>query len=138
MRRERPDIHIVARATDRTHVYELYQAGANDIVREMFDSSLRAGRYVLEDLGWTEYEAAHLEHEFFRLDRRALRDLAELWDPDVPILENAAYVAKSKELNKDLETQIVQNLQESAGDSGHNPKGLRGQSAHDAPEGDPN
>jgi CPA2 family monovalent cation:H+ antiporter-2 len=46
-RRLRPDLHIIARARDRTHVYALYQAGANDIVREMFDSSLRAGRFVL-------------------------------------------------------------------------------------------
>ena len=46
-RRVRPDIHIISRARDRVHVYELYQAGANDIVRETFDSSVRAGRYVL-------------------------------------------------------------------------------------------
>ncbi|MCB2104318.1 MAG: NAD-binding protein, partial [Rhodobacteraceae bacterium] len=38
-RRQRPDLHIVARARDREHVYELYRAGANDIVREHFDSS---------------------------------------------------------------------------------------------------
>ena len=57
-RRVRPDIHIVARARDRTHVYELYQAGADDIVRETFDSSVRAGRYALENIGLTEYEAA--------------------------------------------------------------------------------
>ena len=44
---ERTDLHIVASAHDRVHVYRLFRAGANDIVREMFDSSLRAGRYVL-------------------------------------------------------------------------------------------
>jgi CPA2 family monovalent cation:H+ antiporter-2 len=58
VRRVRPDIHIVSRARDRVHVYELYQAGANDIVRETFDSSVRAGRYVLENMGFTDYEAA--------------------------------------------------------------------------------
>ncbi|MFT5787118.1 MAG: CPA2 family monovalent cation:H+ antiporter-2, partial [Ascidiaceihabitans sp.] len=45
-RKQRPDLHIVARAYDRTHTFHLYQAGANDIVRELFDGSLRAGRYV--------------------------------------------------------------------------------------------
>ena len=50
-RSERPDLHIVARAHDRVHVYRLFRAGANDIVREMFDSSLRGGRYVLENVG---------------------------------------------------------------------------------------
>ena len=75
-RRVRPDIHIIARARDRVHVYELYQAGANDIVRETFDSSVRAGRYVLENIGFTEYEAAQLSQTFWRIDRAAMRDLA--------------------------------------------------------------
>lgn len=106
-RRERPDIHIVARAYDRVNSYELYQAGANDIVREMFDSSLRAGRYVLENMGLSEFEAAEMERFFYQKDREALRELAELWDPDVPVSKNAAYVARSRELNKDLETGLV-------------------------------
>ena len=106
-RRERPDIHIVARAYDRVNSYELYQAGANDIVREMFDSSLRAGRYVLENMGLSEFEAAEMERLFYQKDREALRELAELWDPGVPVSKNAAYVARSRELNKDLETGLV-------------------------------
>lgn len=106
-RRERPDIHIVARAYDRVNSYELYQAGANDIVREMFDSSLRAGRYVLENMGLSEFEAAEMERFFYQKDREALRELAELWDPDVPVSKNTAYVARSRELNKDLETGLV-------------------------------
>jgi CPA2 family monovalent cation:H+ antiporter-2 len=53
-RRERPDLHIVARAKDRVNVYELYNAGANDIVRENFDSSLRAARYVMQHMGVPE------------------------------------------------------------------------------------
>ncbi|MDJ1008024.1 MAG: monovalent cation:proton antiporter-2 (CPA2) family protein [Paracoccaceae bacterium] len=106
-RRERPDIHIVARAHDRTHTYELYQAGADQIVREMFDSALRAGRYVLENMGLTDFEANEIEHFFFRKDREALRDLAALWDPDVPVAENTAYIERSRELNKELETALV-------------------------------
>ncbi|MEM8555654.1 MAG: cation:proton antiporter, partial [Pseudomonadota bacterium] len=74
-RQERPDLHIVARAYDRVHVYELYQAGADDIVREMFDSSLRAARYVLENMGLTDYEASDAERTFFKHDRHALLEL---------------------------------------------------------------
>lgn len=87
-RRQRPDLHIVARAHDRTHVYELYQAGADDIVREMFDSSLRAGRYVLENIGLSEYEAAQAQQTFYHHDRQAIRELAELWVPGMPTAEN--------------------------------------------------
>ncbi|WP_085878548.1 cation:proton antiporter domain-containing protein [Roseisalinus antarcticus] len=109
-RSARPDLHIVARARDRIHVYELYQAGADDIVRELFDSSLRAGRYVLENLGLSEFEANEAEMYFYHHDRAALRTLAELWKPGVPITENPEYVAKSKELANELETALAGNF----------------------------
>ncbi|MEO0391346.1 MAG: monovalent cation:proton antiporter-2 (CPA2) family protein [Pseudomonadota bacterium] len=106
-RKRRPDLHIVARAYDRNHVYRLYKAGADDIVREMFDSSLRAGRYVLENIGLTEYEAADAERVFYQHDRDTVRQLAELWDPNTPASQNKAYVAKAKELHKELETALL-------------------------------
>ncbi len=111
-RSQRPDLHIVARAHDRVHVYELYQAGANDIVREMFDSSLRAGRYVLENMGLTDGEAAKIEQFFFKKDREGLRELATVWDPAIPVSENPAYIARSRELNAELETALVSHLDE--------------------------
>ncbi len=106
-RRLRPDLHIIVRARDREHVYELYQAGADDIVREMFDSALRAGRYVLENSGLTEYEAAALHRTFYQMDRAAVRDLAEVWQPGVPIDQNAAYLKLTRELNKGLEAALT-------------------------------
>ena len=111
-RSQRPDLHIVARAHDRVHTFQLYRAGANDIVREMFDSSLRAGRYVLENMGLTDIEAGKIEHFFFRKDREGLRELAGLWNPDVPVAQNAAYVARARELNAELETALVSHLDE--------------------------
>lgn len=110
-RRDRPDLHIVARAYDRVHVYELYRAGANDIVREMFDSSLRAGRYVLENIGLTEFEAAEAEMTFYQQDRAAVRELASLWKPEVKTADNAEYVARARELNKELETVFASRIE---------------------------
>ncbi|EAR50153.1 glutathione-regulated potassium-efflux system protein [Oceanicola granulosus HTCC2516] len=109
-RTARPDIHIVARARDRIHVYQLYQAGADDIVRETFDSSLRAGRYVLENLGLSEYEANEAEVYFYHHDRSAMRTLAQLYKPGVPVSQNPEYVAKARELERDLETALASNL----------------------------
>jgi CPA2 family monovalent cation:H+ antiporter-2 len=106
-RKARPDLHIIARARDRVHVYELYDAGANDIVREMFDSSLRAGRYALENLGLSEFEAAEVEQAFFQHDRKALRELADLWKPGVPITEIPEYVERARELNNALEMALT-------------------------------
>ena len=113
-RRERPDLHIIARAHDRVHSFELYRAGANDIVREMFDSSMRAGRYVLENSGLSEFEAAGAEQTFYAHDRMTVRELAEVWDPTIPASENEAYVARAKELEKDLETALLNMAEENA------------------------
>ena len=108
VRRIRPDLHIIARAHDRNHVYELFQAGANDIVRELFDSSLRVGRYVLENIGLSEYEAAQAEQTFYAHDRRTVRDLANFWIPGVPASKNKAYIDRARELEKDLETALLE------------------------------
>ncbi len=116
-RRVRPDIHIVARSRDRTHTYRLYQAGANDIVRELFDSSLRAGRYVLENIGLSEYEASEAEKLFYQHDRYTVRELAELWDPNIPSAQNDAYIARAKELEKELEASLLSALESSNNDA---------------------
>ncbi|ETX29282.1 monovalent cation:proton antiporter-2 (CPA2) family protein [Roseivivax isoporae] len=105
------ELHIVARARDRTHVYALYQAGADDIVRELFDSSIRAGRYVLENIGMTEYEAAQAQETFYHHDRYTVRELAKLWKPGVAPADNADYIARAKELEKELETALFQALE---------------------------
>ena len=112
VRARRPDIHIVARAFDRVHVYELFQAGADDIVRETFDSSVRAGRYVLENMGFSEYEASNVSKAFFRLDRAAMRDLAQLWVPGLPVDRNPAYVERAKQLDRDLESALIHEIYE--------------------------
>ena len=92
-------------------MFELYQAGANDIVRELFDSSLRAGRYVLENIGLSEFEAAKAEKIFFDHDRAAVRDLAQVWKPGVSASENADYITLSKKLQKDLEALLTEQFE---------------------------
>lgn len=103
---KRPDIVIIARARDRVNVFQLYAAQADHIVRETFDSSLRAGRYVLEHLGLSDYEAAELEKIFYKMDRASLRELAEVWKPGVPLQDNPDYVRLSRELNRQLENAL--------------------------------
>ena len=110
VRAKRPDIHIVARARDRVHVYELFQAGANDIVRETFDSSVRAGRYVLENMGFSEYEASALSQAYYRMDRVGMRALAEVWVPGLRSDMNPAYIARAKELDREMETELSKEL----------------------------
>lgn len=113
VRAERPDIHIIARAWDRRQVYRLFQAGANDIVREVFDSSVRAGSYALEALGMSQKQSLRKAEIFFQHDREAVRKLAQVWDPNIQLHENKKFVALSRELRDDIEMamQSDSNLQ---------------------------
>lgn len=97
-----PDIHIIARAYGRTDVYRLYQAGANDIVREMFDSSVRAARYTLQALGTDKPRAHKIAQAFVTQDRYMLRELASLWDPDLPAGTNKPFIEKTRALNSEI------------------------------------
>ncbi len=105
-RRERPDLHIIARARNRQHVYELYKAGATDIVRETFDSAVRASRYALESFGVHPHEAEKLVTVFVDHDRDAIRRLAALYDPDIPVFENVPYMTLAREIQDEMEETL--------------------------------
>lgn len=92
-----PNVHVVARATDRNHVYDLWAAGCRDIVRESYDSSLRMGRSAFEALGHSGDTAEELKNAFNDMDRKTMIELAEHYDPDIPPLENETYMAKVRE-----------------------------------------
>jgi monovalent cation:proton antiporter-2 (CPA2) family protein len=106
-RRENPTVHIVARAYDRNHVYRLYQAGANDIVREVFDSSVRAAGYALQSLGMHPYDVEKSKSVFVQQDRWGLRQLAPLWKEDVSVFNNPEYIARSKEIGDILDAAMM-------------------------------
>jgi CPA2 family monovalent cation:H+ antiporter-2 len=92
-----PHLYIVARAIDRHHVYELWSAGARDIIRETFDSSLRAGRSALEALGVHPYDAERQIRGFVINDQEQMLALASSYDPGVPAHENEEYVRRTRE-----------------------------------------
>ncbi|GAA6182628.1 monovalent cation:proton antiporter-2 (CPA2) family protein [Shimia sp. NS0008-38b] len=104
--RHHPHVHIVARAYDRSHVYDLYQAGAQDIIRETFDSAVRAGRSAYEALGIHPYQAERLAQRFKKIDRDLLVSTASAHKPGVPISENEEFVALTRELNARMDEEI--------------------------------
>jgi voltage-gated potassium channel Kch len=106
-RKARPDLHIVARAYDREHVYQLYQTGVNDIVRETFDSATRAALYALVALGYSQSDAREMVDLFIDRDKKLLRELAGLWDPDLPVEENRPYLLKAKEMSEQLAADML-------------------------------
>jgi CPA2 family monovalent cation:H+ antiporter-2 len=93
-----PHVHIIARAVDRHHVYELWAAGCRDIIRENYDSSLRMGRSALEALDVPKDRAVMMVDAFNRADRASMIALAGVYDPDIPVMENEAYIARVQEV----------------------------------------
>ncbi|HYF17381.1 MAG TPA: NAD-binding protein, partial [Ramlibacter sp.] len=61
-----PQLEVVARARDVTHWNELRDLGIVRVEREVFESSLRSGRSVLELLGTAPYEARRQAMRFRR------------------------------------------------------------------------
>ncbi len=106
MNKTHPHVHLIARAVDRHHVYDLWAAGCRDIVRETFDSSLRIGRSALIALGKTQDKAMQISNLFEQVDRRYMREMADLYDPEILPHQNAAYVSKVIELNEEWARQI--------------------------------
>ncbi|MBV6633846.1 MAG: cation:proton antiporter [Alphaproteobacteria bacterium] len=93
-----PHVHVVARAVDRPHVYELYAAGARDIIRETFDSGVRAARSTLEAMGVHPFQAERKARQFVDYDRQTIAALASVYDPDIPLHENKTYIELAKEI----------------------------------------
>ena len=110
MHQHYPKVHIVARAVDRNHVYDLWHAGCRDIIRETYDSSLRMGRSAIEGLGFSRDQAQRAVDAFNEMDRQTMLDAAEHYDPAVPALENEAYMNAIRERRGDWEVQLGERL----------------------------
>ena len=105
-----PDVHIVARAVDRNHVYDLWHAGCRDIIRETYDSSLRMGRSAIEALGYNRDQAERMVEAFNELDRRNMLVAADHYDPAIPAFENEAYVGAILDMREDWEAELEKRM----------------------------
>jgi glutathione-regulated potassium-efflux system ancillary protein KefC len=64
VRREFPDLPILARARNVTHYYDLMDRGVTILERETFEAALRLGREVLQTLGFGAYRARQAAMKF--------------------------------------------------------------------------
>ncbi|TCP94982.1 Kef-type potassium/proton antiporter (CPA2 family) [Cricetibacter osteomyelitidis] len=97
-----PELPVVARAYDRRAVYNIYQEDIGTaIVRETFDSAVRAGRYALEKLGIETEKAKMLAQLFFERNRTGLKHLAEYYDPEIEAFKNKALIYAAKQYDQE-------------------------------------
>ncbi len=105
-----PNLHVTARAIDRNHVYELWSYGCRDIVRETYDSSLRLGRSAYEAMGIDRQQAQAMTDAFENMDRSSMRQVADLYDNDIPYWENDPLMAKVKELQSEWDPVLREQM----------------------------
>lgn len=97
-----PHLELVARARDVTHWNELRDRGVMRVEREVFESSLRSARTVLEVLGFPPYEARAQAMRF----RRHNLELFERMYPHHK--DRAKVIAVIKQGRRQLEEQMAQ------------------------------
>ncbi|MGI4779559.1 MAG: glutathione-regulated potassium-efflux system protein KefC [Janthinobacterium lividum] len=69
-----PQARIVARARNVGHLYQLQDRKVGFIERELFESSLRSARSVLEVLGWPAHEARESALTFRRRNQQLMAE----------------------------------------------------------------
>lgn len=106
-RRSNPGIQIIVRAYDRLHHYKLVDAGADHIVREMFDGSVQAAGIALESLGMHPYEVEKRKTVFVDQDTAGLARMATLVDGDVPAANNPEFIAGFNDIGKVIENAMM-------------------------------
>ena len=103
-----PHLHIVARARDVTHWNRLRDMGVQLVEREMFESSLRSARSVLELLG-------HPPHEARKTAMRFRRHNLALFEKLYPHRNDRAKVIDVvKKGRQQLESQMAQEREQNA------------------------
>ncbi|MDD9977965.1 MAG: cation:proton antiporter [Boseongicola sp.] len=107
-----PDLHVIARARNRHHVYDLWAAGCRDIIRETYDSSLRMGRSAFEATGIPRDKAQEMADAFNAMDRKSMIELADVYDPDIPPTENQAYIDAVKEIRGPWQEELGQQMKD--------------------------
>lgn len=96
VRTEYPHIHIVARAFDRVHYYKLRAAGADDVIRELFNGSLEAAKATLLALGVDAARATRMQKSFRKHDEANLLELYEAYKQEPDVMKNQDYINRAK------------------------------------------
>jgi len=97
VRRTYPTVKILARAFDVRHLYLLQNAGADLVVREVFDSSLTLGVAALKALGMHPFKVERMARAFRRHEAEGLTSMYDLWDENPDIARNLVLQARIRE-----------------------------------------
>jgi len=101
-----PNARIVARARNVAHVYQLLDRKVEFIEREVFESSLRSARSVLEGLGWPAHEARETAMRFRR------RNIELMHETYPHYKDRTKLIAVAKEGRQQFQEQMAREREE--------------------------
>lgn len=89
VRHQYPNVRIVARARNRQHVFALWEADVQDVVRETFHSSLGMARRTLDALGIDAARAEARVDRFRQHDEAMLRAQFKIRDDESKLIQTS-------------------------------------------------
>ncbi|WP_159991500.1 monovalent cation:proton antiporter-2 (CPA2) family protein [Pelistega ratti] len=107
-RKINPNIKIVARAFDRFSTFHLHRAGADEVIRETFDSAVRAGKRALEAVGMETSTVKEIANYFFDASRREVALMAQVYDPNIKMFQNTAM----RDIALEYDQRMAERIQE--------------------------
>ena len=102
-----PHVKVLARAYDVRHLYLLKRAGVDLAVKELFNGSLELGAEALRMLGFHPFKVEKMSRAFRTHDDVGVEKLYELWDEDVDLSANRAFLASAREHADNLQQQML-------------------------------
>ncbi|VUD41609.1 Glutathione-regulated potassium-efflux system protein KefC [Thalassocella blandensis] len=79
VKQSHPHVHILVRAFDRGHHYELTSAGADVVISETYDSALHMGGEALCTLGFDKIKVEKLKAHFTEVEKNHFDGLYNSW-----------------------------------------------------------
>lgn len=113
VRKNFPNLQIMARAKSRMDAYQLIDMGLKDIYRESLHTSVKLAVDVLGKLGQRNYTATRQGQKFLQYDEAALMEMAEHRH------DMKQYVIKARETFKLQEELLAKDLLQEAGENDH-------------------
>ena len=102
VRKNYPQLQIVARARDIFHVFEFYKLHIKIVQREMFNSATELGVKVLVQLGFTKYEAYRAGRTFKHHEEQVLEELYNTWKED-----EREFIRETRRFSKQLSETLL-------------------------------
>ncbi len=97
LKRNFPQLTIVARARNRRHAHKLMDVGADHIVRDTLLSSVAMSEVVLGRLGLDEEAATRVTEAFLRHDEKLLVEQHAAYDSEEKLIQSAKETARELE-----------------------------------------